>query len=309
MAPLVYRAATMGHLISKALNRSLEGHVLAVFRSSFYLEAEQLLFCFGTSDMPPGPLNVVTSASPATDWKESGLRKYAPAIVSKAGINVGGKCLFQLSGARQWRPVQIHRPISMAVLEKGLAAFKAKAADVVPNAGFGRLIFGGHISDRLDHACRAAKPNIFKGKLWFHEVLADEKRAEELQIGWAKKLVGLGHGLTPSGDDFLGGAMIALHAIGKGEICSLLWSKIGSYVAASTNSISLAHLRAASDGMGSDWIHRALSTIASGDVHAMEEPIAGIGRIGYSSGWDIVSGSIAVLDSWLDSECRNAANG
>ena len=115
--------------------------------------------------------------------------------------------------------------------------------------------------------------------------------------GWAKKLVGLGHGLTPSGDDFLGGAMIALHAIGKGEICSLLWSKIGSYVAASTNSISLAHLRAASDGMGSDWIHRALSTIASGDVYAMDEPIAGIGRIGYSSGWDIVSGSIAVLDS------------
>ena len=122
-------------------------------------------------------------------------------------------------------------------------------------------------------------------------------------------LIGLGPGLTPSGDDFLGGAMLALHAIGKGDICSLLWSKIGSYVAASTNSISLAHLKAASDGMGSDLIHRALSTIASGDVYALEPSIAGIGRIGYSSGWDIISGSIAVLDSWLDSECRNATNG
>lgn len=309
MASPLYRAATMGHLISKALNRSFEGQVLAVFRSSFYLEMEQLIFCLGTSDMPAGPLNVVTSASPLTDWKESGVRKYAPAIVSKAGINVGGKCLFQLSGARKWRPTQIHQPISIAKLERGLSAFKAKAADVVPDIGLGRLIFSGYISDRRDHVCRAAKPDIIMGKLWFHEALADEKKAEELQIGWAKKLVGLGPGLTPSGDDFLGGAMVALHAIGKGDICSLLWSKIGSYVAASTNSISLAHLKAASDGMGSDLIHRALSTIASGDVYALEPSIAGIGRIGYSSGWDIISGSIAVLDSWLDSECRNATNG
>ena len=131
-------------------------------------------------------------------------------------------------------------------------------------------------------------------------MLADEKRAGELPIWWAKRLVGLGHGLTPSGDDFLGGAMIALHAIGKKEVCSYLWSKIDGYAAVSTNSISLAHLREASEGMGSAWIHRALSAIASGDVHAMDEVIAEIGCIGYSSGWDIFCGSIAVLDSWLD---------
>ena len=49
---------------------------------------------------------------------------------------------------------------------------------------------------------------------------------------------------------------------------------------------------------------------AVGDLNlSVEQPIAGIGRVGYSSGWGIISGSIAVLDRWLDSECRNATNG
>ncbi len=307
MTPLVYRATMMGHIISKALNGPLNGRVIAVFNSSVYLEAERLLFCLGTRDMSPGPLNIVTTAPPATDWQKSSIHKYMPAIVSKENIHIGGKYLFQLSKSSEWSPDQIRQPISMVMLEQGLLAFKAKAAKALQDPGLWQLIYHGRVPGRFDHVCRVAKPKISEAKRWFDQALADRKRAEELNVEWAKKLVGLGHGLTPSGDDFIGGAMIALHAIGKSDISYLLWSKLRSYVGASTSTISFAHLRAASDGMGSEGIHKAISTIATGDVNALEGLIEGISSIGHTSGWDIMSGSITVLDSWLDLNYQSSA--
>ncbi len=299
----------MGRLTSEKMACSLEGTVLTVFRSSFYLIFEELIFCIGTSKLPLGPLNISTSAFPETNWEELGVRKNMAVKRSKEHIRIGSNYLFLVSGANQWSPHQIRKPIYHVALERGLASFKEKATEMAPDGCLWRPSCGGLFSRDLNILEQATRPSIFEASQWLSQALQDKNKAKVMKIDWAKNLVGLGCGLTPSGDDYLGGIMIALHSIGKADLSHLLWSKIRNHVSSSTNLISFAHMQAASDGIGADVIHRAISTIVDGDLKAVEASILGIDCIGYTSGWDIISGSIAVLESWLDADDRSMARG
>jgi hypothetical protein len=118
-------------------------------------------------------------------------------------------------------------------------------------------------------------------------------------LHWVRPLIGLGPGLTPSGDDFTGGMMIALHGLGETGTCRHLWRPIRRCAEEAGNPISCAHLRAASEGGGSAGIHRALSTILAGRPETIRNSLPGIDRIGHVSGWDTMAGVIVVLDAWL----------
>ena len=299
----------MGHLTSEKMAFPLEGTVLTVFRSSFYLNFGKLIFCIGTRELPLGPLNISTSASPEINWEELGVRKNVPAKRLKEHIRIGCKYLFIVSGAHEWSPDQIRKPLYNAALERGLATFKEKALKMAPDECLWRFICGGSLSKNANIIGQVTRRNISEARQWLTQALIDKNNAEAMKIDWAKKLVGLGYGLTPSGDDFLGGIMIALHSIGKGDLSYLLWSKIQNHVSSSTNLISIAHMRAASNGIGADVIHRAISTIADGDLKAIEGSILGVDCIGHTSGWDIISGSIVVLESWLYANNKKAAWG
>ncbi len=104
-----------------------------------------------------------------------------------------------------------------------------------------------------------------------------------------RDLIGLGPGLTPSGDDALGGAAIALHVFGLPARANELGAFIRETAPYRTSDISMAHLNAAVAGEGSAAFHDALrDLVAGGDFAALE-------RIGASSGWDAMDGAVAVL--------------
>lgn len=104
-----------------------------------------------------------------------------------------------------------------------------------------------------------------------------------------RDLIGLGPGLTPSGDDALGGAAIALHAFGYTARADELGAFIRERAPGRTSDISLAHLRAAADGEGAAAFHDALRDLVTGG------DFASLDRIGASSGWDAMDGAIAAL--------------
>jgi hypothetical protein len=105
------------------------------------------------------------------------------------------------------------------------------------------------------------------------------------------QLIGLGPGLTPAGDDALGGAAIALRAIGRTEQADSLAVWLEAAAPSATGEIAWAHLRAAARGEGSAALHAALGALAQG---AMPD-LAAIDAIGHSSGWDALAGAVAVL--------------
>ena len=95
-------------------------------------------------------------------------------------------------------------------------------------------------------------------------------------------LMGLGPGLTPSGDDILGGILIALHCLGRLDQAGILWDAIGRE-AHRTNRISQAHLYAAAHGMGAEVLHGWIHALqGEADRQMLYGLCERLGRVGHS---------------------------
>lgn len=108
-------------------------------------------------------------------------------------------------------------------------------------------------------------------------------------------LIGMGNGLTPAGDDLIGGALIALHALGKNGIADRLGKWALCLSRTRTNRISRAHLQCAASGEGHEALHHALSAILAGRT-SLEKELSALERIGHTSGMDALSGALLALD-------------
>src|SRR5207249_3852165 len=84
-----------------------------------------------------------------------------------------------------------------------------------------------------------------------------------------EQLVGLGTGLTPSGDDALAGALITLNELGLTAAADALADFILPLARVRTNKISFAHLAAAAEGEGTETLHDTLAALASADEPAI----------------------------------------
>lgn len=111
----------------------------------------------------------------------------------------------------------------------------------------------------------------------------------------ASSLVGLGTGLTPAGDDLIGGALIALRAVGSKATAKRLGTWALRLAKTRTNRISRAHLACAASGEGHEALHQALSAILAGRTN-LENELSALRRIGHTSGMDALSGALLVLD-------------
>jgi hypothetical protein len=110
---------------------------------------------------------------------------------------------------------------------------------------------------------------------------------EQLQRG-AVGLAGLGTGLTPSGDDFLGGAMLwawLTHPAPE-SFCYA----IAQAAAPRTTTLSAAFLRAASRGECSAAWHALLAALNEGAGEQITTAAQGVLAHGASSGADILAG-------------------
>ena len=106
-------------------------------------------------------------------------------------------------------------------------------------------------------------------------------------------LIGLGPGLTPAGDDFVGGAMISLRVLG-GDAGRILADRVAAWALPlareRTNRISLAHLECAAEGEGHEALHDLLNT---GDEKHLER----LANVGHTSGLDAAAGALLALAS------------
>lgn len=114
----------------------------------------------------------------------------------------------------------------------------------------------------------------------------------------AERLAGLGGGVTPSGDDFLMGAMHALWMLLAPEQAALLADAVVESAAPRTNRISQAWLRAAARGEGGyEW--HVLVYELSGGGPLREAASWLIGR-GHTSGADAMAGFISAAQALMN---------
>jgi hypothetical protein len=119
---------------------------------------------------------------------------------------------------------------------------------------------------------------------------------DQPKIDWGVRgLVGLGPGLTPSGDDLLGGMMIALMATagGRAPAANCLRRSILRHAGDGTTLISAALLAEAAAGAGSDGVHRLLgSLLQARDTPSPLGHALDVAAVGHTSGWDCLAGLV-----------------
>ncbi|MFC1492022.1 DUF2877 domain-containing protein [Nitrospinota bacterium] len=277
--------------------RETEGRVLAVFRRSFYLEMKGLV-CIGPPALGAGPLNAVCALPNGIDWGADGLRPGERARRAGASLTVGGRFAFSASGAQVWRPPPPPRERRPETLSRALAALAEEAARRGPAEGFAPLIpdFVGESPGpggmKTGPFLRAAARGSAALIRWLEnaaeggEVPAPPEEAEIL--------IGLGPGLTPSGDDFIGGAMVALWALGLDSLAERLAGWALPLAGKRTGLISRAHLECAAKGEGAGALHEAIAAMCGPSGADVAGCVDALGAIGHTSGWDALAGVSAV---------------
>lgn len=122
----------------------------------------------------------------------------------------------------------------------------------------------------------------------------------ELALAGVHDLAGLGTGLTPSGDDFITGAMMACWAgfCKKTTLHSL--PRIADHAAQHTTRLSAAYLRSAAQGQfGIIW-HTLLDALIGQDEQEYARAIKSIARIGHNSGVYTLTGFLRLVEVSLN---------
>jgi len=247
------RVLSLGRFAQAALASGGPARLIAAFERSGYVDAADGLACVGAPAIGNGPLNALLAEFPR-------------------GLSVGDSLDFDLADAIVWKPraapVWDAKTVAESITRLGLAS-----AGLLPVEGFGYLL----------KTASEMPPPVAALARWLAEPVRDPEGAQAL--------IGLGPGLTPAGDDLLGGAMCALYAAGRPGLAKRLAAWALPLAAAGTSRISRAHLDCAAQGECGEAVNDAIVALLSGG----EPDLARIDAIGHTSGWDALAGAALAL--------------
>jgi hypothetical protein len=250
--------------------------VIAVFPSAVYLElrdaAEPRVVALLTSDALRLP-NSVVIAPGRRDMPFAGIRETDEACVGDGYIDITAVNRLRVRVRRWWSPVPQLPPVPLSRLAQGAAALSAFAGE----SGSG---LAGH-------------PGPYR--------LADRCAAGDLAhaVDAAERIVGLGPGLTPSGDDILAGLLVSLRLLGEatpnGGAAVWLADWIGAAVTADadtrTTALAATLLHCAARGESGPEVGAVLRAVTG------REPLGpAVRRLlgsGHTSGADLLWGVLA----------------
>jgi hypothetical protein len=110
------------------------------------------------------------------------------------------------------------------------------------------------------------------------------------------RIVGLGVGLTPAGDDFLVGVMMAIWFLTPRFMAEKLTRDIASAAVGKTTLLSEAFIKAAGNGEASYPWHRLLEAMAAGNSQQLRTSLLQLIRTGSTSGSDALTGFVLAGD-------------
>jgi hypothetical protein len=263
--------------------------LVAVFARSLYLEAESDFLCVGDASIGKGPLNATVAIA---DWARAakGLPSHGSNVRIGATTIEIGSAVLGMASASTWRPPGWPHIVGVERISKALCDLERCTIRNAPVEGLARIVLGpiGEPATALD---RIARPRIRRLRDWMNARLSRSGSGPP-PIG----LLGLGPGLTPSGDDLLCGALVALHAIGAVDASRDLHAGIAAIAPSATSTLSGAFLRAAAEGCGCEALHTIIISLVNNK--SVESNLDGLARIGHTSGWDALAGAAIVLQAF-----------
>ena len=184
-------------------------------------------------------------------------------------------------------PSHPHAHLDRAACAQRFGELARRCRQLGEPRGFGHLLLGVLPPFPLDHRVDAAHALAAAAQ-------ADDARAFTHA---GLRLLGVGGGLTPSGDDFVGAALFTLRHMGYDDPdwCETIRT-LTDATRTRTHAISAALFSDLAAGESFAPLHDLL---AAANATAMLEPARRLTAIGHSSGWDMLCGMIAAATGTL----------
>jgi hypothetical protein len=287
-----------GAVARACLASGQRGKVLAAFSQAIYLLTEAgELFWIGTGDTPMHQR--CAQASPPLGRPSAG----SPFHVEDQRLTIDPGFLFDVDHASPWSAPRLdpNRVVEITQLPARLQAFFARL-DFAQATGFGTFIPQIQSlaqNESIDPGPAFADPILLFAQpfvLGMARASLDQQPSPLAQN--ADALVGLGAGLTPSGDDFLGGWLFAVTRLQAAypHVNFINHAIPVETYHSRTHLISFTLLKDLAGGQASAPLHHINNNLLAGEPFGSIDPfIAQLTRIGHSTGWDLLAGLLTGL--------------
>ena len=289
---------SLDNLAKMAVDSNVFGHVIAVFDSSIYLQTTNQIICLGNKNLKNSPITIITSLPENFSFKSFQLEIEEKVLFFNGNIKIKDTTFVCDEKTKIWHPAELKYPFIFDNVRQGVSHFHKilQHRDVKPR-GFSEILFLKNLSPQKLNYTKKVLAEISECKHWICQSRITDNRAFMPRPDWAENLLGLGFGLTPSGDDFIGGVMIGLHICKKTLMAKCIWDHVHENISGSTSPIAGAHLHAASIGLGPTDIHELANAIVMANLDIIVNLTRSLDMIGQTSGWDIFAGVFVVIEA------------
>jgi hypothetical protein len=296
-----FRAAVIGHRALEVVREPVMGRVIGSTARGIFILAPPQRIIFLSYETYPGPLTInlnlpQAQSLPASQDQEVDLQ-HDEIILPDLGTHI------LLDQSPIWSPPPPPDSIlPLNMVDKILRSLVNKVIESRRGVGFVPLL-----PFILDLPARptvplSLQPTIANVLLLKQTILSQPLSASLPQI---KELMGIGRGLTPSGDDFINGLLLVFNRIPQRaafqpqlyefnhQIVELAFSK--------TTSLSANLIEAATLGSADERLLRAVDGLLTGSLQT-NEIMAALDAYGSSSGVDALAGAALVIQALIDKE-------
>ena len=286
-----------------------EPRIHSRYRQSVNLiDPEHGLFSVVLTGLGSSPFGVVAQAREASFEGFEALELHTPVAVDGRHLRFGDFEV-ETENAREWEPRLDWHRFGESLSESRTALLSELLEQHAPLNSFAPLASEKDTGERAlvpletERALRGAGEGesvqsiALRAAAGPAQQLRDGLAAGDISavVQSAEGLAGLGGGVTPSGDDYLQGAMHALWSKLEGDRAELLADAIAEAAIHRTNAISAAWLSAASRGeAGDDW-HWLAHALAEDDN--IEQACIGLIHRGHTSGADAMAGFLLAIEA------------
>jgi hypothetical protein len=205
-----------------------------------------------------------------------------------------GSLRLNLASAQLWRP-QPPRKLVIAGIAARCRTMYEGLARIEKVKGFGVLLFGRSPEVPLDRAADHAVA----------VAVAYRRDDPEAVIAASRRLLGVGFGLTPSGDDFTGAALFGRRLLSPGGVWPAPWGEaeriLAREAAIRSHPVSAALFAGLAGGRSFAVLHDlANALVESASPEAILAAARRLVIVGHSSGWDMLAGLVAGLTGALE---------
>ncbi|MDF1593299.1 MAG: DUF2877 domain-containing protein [Desulfobacterales bacterium] len=300
-----YPVQLAGSYACRALESNFSWKVLAVFKQGFYCQNRvgDLIFIASLS-IRPGPLNILCRVPDPVNWVEEGLTPESAVDFDGETIRIDNCFVFTCQNVRQWQPKDISKEWALDVIAERISVLSAEAHNRELSDGLGPLILFLFRTEQrptaiMTHLIKMAWGSAERLSEWLSSEFSGRPIGISAIRNEIRTLIGLGPGLTPAGDDFLGGILITLYALGREDLSQKLAHYLLPMARVRTGKISFAHLLCASQGQGHDALHQTISMLSVKRETRLRAILRTMDTVGHTSGWDALAGVALVFKSLL----------